>query len=94
MSPEGSRFPDPFDDLLRQADDLSDADLEKFLAGDAADEPVKDDIESTEPGSRVEGVVVDIRSGEVLVELSGKKPEYRLLDDAELMLTIFAANPT
>jgi ATP-dependent DNA helicase RecG len=26
-------------------------------------------------------------------KLSGKKPEYRLLDDAELMLTIFAAQP-
>ncbi|MCI5181769.1 MAG: transcriptional regulator, partial [Candidatus Electrothrix sp. AW1] len=25
-------------------------------------------------------------------ELSGRRPEYRLLDDAELMLTIFAAD--
>ena len=25
-------------------------------------------------------------------KLSGKKPEYKLLDDSELMLTIFAAN--
>ena len=26
-------------------------------------------------------------------KLSGKSPEYRLLDDAELLLTIFAAEP-
>jgi hypothetical protein len=25
--------------------------------------------------------------------LSGTKPEYHVIDDAELMLTIFAANP-
>lgn len=27
-------------------------------------------------------------------ELSGKKPEYKQIGDVELMLTIFAANPT
>jgi len=39
---------------------------------------------------RGEGVPIIITASE---KLSGKKPEYRLLDDAELMLTIFAAPP-
>lgn len=37
---------------------------------------------------RGEGVPIIITESE---ELSGRRPEYRLLDDAELMLTIFAA---
>lgn len=39
---------------------------------------------------RGEGVPIIITKSE---KLSGKKPEYRLLDDSELMLTIFAAPP-
>jgi predicted HTH transcriptional regulator len=39
---------------------------------------------------RGEGVRVILENSE---RLSGRVPEYRLLDDAELMLTIFAANP-
>jgi predicted HTH transcriptional regulator len=39
---------------------------------------------------RGEGVPIIISESE---ELSGCKPEYKLLDDAELMLTIFAAKP-
>ncbi|MCF8005354.1 MAG: putative DNA binding domain-containing protein [Chromatiaceae bacterium] len=39
---------------------------------------------------RGEGVPIIITESE---QLSGKRPEYRLLDDAELMLTIFAAEP-
>ncbi|MCI5221142.1 MAG: transcriptional regulator [Candidatus Electrothrix sp. AR4] len=37
---------------------------------------------------RGEGVPIILSASE---ELSGRRPEYRLLDDAELMLTIFAA---
>ena len=37
---------------------------------------------------RGEGVPIIITESE---KLSGRKPEYRLLDDSELMLTIFAA---
>ena len=37
-----------------------------------------------------EGVPIIITESE---KLSGRKPEYRLLDDSELMLTIFAAQP-
>jgi ATP-dependent DNA helicase RecG len=39
---------------------------------------------------RGEGVPIIITESE---QLSGRKPEYRLLDDAELMLTMFAAQP-
>lgn len=39
---------------------------------------------------RGEGVPIIITESE---KLSGRKPEYRVLDDAELMLTIFAAQP-
>jgi len=39
---------------------------------------------------RGEGVPIILSESEAL---SGKRPEYRLLDDAELMLTIFAASP-
>lgn len=48
------------------------------------------------PGSR-RGFMMDRRGDGVPViiteseELSGRRPEYRLLDDAELLLTIFAA---
>ena len=37
---------------------------------------------------RGEGVPIIIAESE---QLAGRKPEYRLLDDSELMLTIFAA---
>jgi predicted HTH transcriptional regulator len=39
---------------------------------------------------RGEGVPIILAESE---RLSGRRPEYRLLDDAELMLTIFAAQP-
>lgn len=39
---------------------------------------------------RGEGVPIILSASE---ELSGRRPEYRLLDDAELMLTIFSAHP-
>lgn len=39
---------------------------------------------------RGEGVPIIITESE---KLSGRKPVFRLLDDSELMLTIFAARP-
>jgi hypothetical protein len=39
---------------------------------------------------RGEGVPIIITESE---KLAGRKPVYRLLDDSELMLTIFAAQP-
>jgi predicted HTH transcriptional regulator len=40
---------------------------------------------------RGEGVPIILSESE---KLSGKRPVYKLIDDAELMLTIFAANPS
>lgn len=40
---------------------------------------------------RGEGVPIILSESE---KLSGQRPVYKLIDDAELMLTIFAANPT
>ncbi len=39
---------------------------------------------------RGDGVPIIMRESEAL---SGKKPEYRLIDDSELLLTVFAAQP-
>lgn len=39
---------------------------------------------------RGEGVPIILSESE---KLSGRRPEYRLIDDSELMLTLFAANP-
>ena len=39
---------------------------------------------------RGEGVPIVLSESQ---SLSGKKPEYHMIDDAELMLIIFAANP-
>ncbi len=39
---------------------------------------------------RGDGVPIILRESE---ELSGRRPEYRLIDDSELLLTIFAAKP-
>ena len=39
---------------------------------------------------RGDGVPIIIRESEAL---SGRKPEYRLIDDSELLLTVFAAKP-
>jgi hypothetical protein len=39
---------------------------------------------------RGEGVPIILSESE---KLSGQRPEYRLIDDVELMLTIFAAKP-
>ncbi len=58
--------------------------------------PVRSDIEwlktarKTLMDRRGEGVPVILENSE---KLSGRRPEYRLLDDTELMLTIYAANP-
>ena len=71
MSQKGRGFDDFSDDLLREAGSLSDADLERIMAGA---EPGRQGprIEALEPGATVRGIVVDVASGEVLVELDGK----------------------
>jgi ribosomal protein S1 len=73
MGQTGRDFNDPFDDLLREAR-MSDAELERLMgrAGGAARK--SGGYEALDPGTRVQGVVVDVTRGEVLVELDGKTP--------------------
>lgn len=52
-------------------------------------EPLKTD-RRTLMDKRGEGVRIILENSE---KLSGRRPVYRLIDDAELLLTIFAANP-
>lgn len=68
---KGGGFFDEYDDLLKQSGQLSDADLERLLMGNPRAERAGG-VESLEPGSRVAGIVVDVRGGEVLVEIDGK----------------------
>ena len=83
MSPKGSDFHDPFDDLLREANSLSDGDLERIMG---ASSRKSEGNRMPEPGSRVGGVVVDVRAGEVLVDLGGKM--HGLIQETE-----FAGGP-
>ncbi len=69
---KGGGFQDGFDDLLKEAGGLSDADLERLMMGSGPGSKGAASIASLEPGARVEGIVVDLRGGEVLVELDGK----------------------
>lgn len=72
LSPKGGGFQDSFDDLLKEAASMSDADLERAMAGASAARRKTTSMESLEPGTRVRGVVVEVRAGEVLLELDGK----------------------
>jgi ribosomal protein S1 len=74
MSSKGNQFDDTFDDALQQATGMSDADVERLMSGTSAGPAgaASAGVESLEPGTRVDGVVVDHRGGEILVELDGK----------------------
>ena len=76
MTPKGNQFNDSFDDVLKQTAGMSDADIERLMssadASSGSPGPESTNVESLEPGTRVEGIVVDHRNGEVLVELDGK----------------------
>ncbi len=53
--------------------DISDADLEAMMSGGATSEEAQSlDLEQLEPGDRIHGVVVDLRGGELLVEIDSK----------------------
>jgi small subunit ribosomal protein S1 len=80
LSPKGGNFRDPFEDLLGKIDNLSDEDLERALSGGAAARP-RETIQETEPGTRLRGVVVDVRGGEVLIEIAGK--DLGVIDEME-----------
>ena len=72
MAAKSRQFPDEMDD---SQDDIgmSDADLEALMGGASAPSPGKTiDVDKLEPGDRLEGNVIDIRAGEVLLELDGK----------------------
>ena len=81
MAAKSRQFPDEMDDNI---DDIgmSDADLEALMSGAAAPSPGKTiAVEKLEPGDRLEGNVIDIRGGEVLVELDGK--HHGLIEEDE-----------
>ena len=81
MAAKSRQFPDEMDD---SQDDIgmSDADLEALMGGVSAPSPGKTiDIAKLEPGDRLEGNVIDIRAGEVLLELDGK--HHGLIEEDE-----------
>ena len=81
MAAKSRQFPDEMDD---SQDDIgmSDADLEALMSGAAAPSPGETvAVEKLEPGDRLEGNVIDIRAGEVLVELDGK--HHGLIEEDE-----------
>ena len=70
--------------MVDRQDDIgmSDADLEALMSGAAAPSPGETvAVEKLEPGDRLEGNVIDIRAGEVLVELDGK--HHGLIEEDE-----------
>ena len=81
MAAKSRQFPDEMDD---SQDDIgmSDADLEALMGGASAPSPGKTiDVDKLEPGDRLEGNVIDIRAGEVLLELDGK--HHGLIEEDE-----------
>ena len=72
MSPRGGGFQDESEDLLGKVGGMSDADIERLM-GLSGGEPVSSTpLEDTESGTRLRGIVIDTRGGEVLIELDGK----------------------
>lgn len=70
---KGGGFHDSPDDLMKEAAGLSDRDLERLMMGPGGHAPGgKASVENLAAGAHVEGVVIDFRGGEVLVELDGK----------------------
>ena len=73
-------FDDPFDKFSRDIQDLSNEDLERAMAG-LPPAVTGEGIENTETGTFLSGVVVDLRAGEILVEIGGK--DLGLIDEME-----------
>ena len=80
MSAKSGEFRDEFDDLFEQAG-LSNEDLERVMAGMEGSDGGLEALEEIESGRQLRGVVVDVRGGEVLVELDGKN--LGVIDEAE-----------
>jgi small subunit ribosomal protein S1 len=81
MPSKSRQFPD--DPIENAADiNMSDADLEALMAGPAAPpETPTTDVSELESGERVQGIVVDLQAGDVLVELDSKT--HALIDESE-----------
>lgn len=69
MTP-GGKFNDDYEESLREALDMSDAELERLLGG--AEPEKSPEFEQLEPGTILEGVVVEVQSQEILLELDRK----------------------
>ncbi len=73
MTQNRDPFEDEFEKSLVDAASMSDDELARLLDAPAAAPGGRpDSFESLEAGDRVEGTVVEVRGGEVLVELDGK----------------------
>ena len=60
MASKSREFRDDFNDLSESAN-MSDAELERLLAGYGDPTGVSSEVESLEPGAHVRGVVIDAR---------------------------------
>ncbi len=81
MCAKSRDFRDESEDQF-DAMDMSDAEVEALMSGHSAPtEERTTPIDSLEPGSRISGVVVDFRAGEVLVELDQKT--HGIIDESE-----------
>ena len=80
MSPQSGNFDDPFDQFSRDIQNLSNEDLERLMGG-LPPSPTEEGIGATEAGTYLSGVVVDIRGGEILVEIGGK--DLGVIDEME-----------
>ena len=81
MSRDRGRFRDESDDLLREATGMSDEDVERLLGMHGPSRKATPSADELEPGSRVEGVVVEVKGDEVVLELDGKT--VGIIDAAE-----------
>ena len=81
MTAKSRQFPDEMDES-RDDIDMSDDDLEALM-GEATAPSLGETfaIEKLEPGERIEGTVIDIRAGDVLVDLDGK--HHGLIEEDE-----------
>ncbi len=60
------------DEALRRLSEMSDADLEALMGGGVAANEGDIDVAQIEPGTRLQGTVLEARGDELLVELDGK----------------------
>lgn len=80
MAGKSRDYRDEFEDLAADIN-MSDAELERLMAGHSDVDAASSPLESLEPGTRIRGIVVDVRGGEVLLELDSKT--YGVVDEDE-----------